>query len=102
MSGFTDDGWGYVYSGNPTGTLVDGYHSITFNAYGFAQFDSVTVNYYYDGFDYVLVEDVFYYDGSVLVQTLADVNLATTVADLNDSTWFVRFSDTLGPEGPSF
>jgi hypothetical protein len=37
MSGFTDDGWGYVYSGNPTGTLYAGYNSITFNAYGFAQ-----------------------------------------------------------------
>jgi Ca2+-binding RTX toxin-like protein len=92
MSGFTDDGWGYVYSGNPTGTLYAGYNSITFNAYGFAQFDSVTVNYYYDGQNYVFVEDVLYYEGSALVQTLADVNIETTVTDLNYSTWYVRFN----------
>jgi len=92
MSGYTDDGWGYVYSGNPSGTLYPGYHTITFDAYGFAQFDSVTVNYYHDGFNYVLIEDVFYYQGFDLVQTLADVNMETTISDLNSPTWFVRFN----------
>jgi serralysin len=92
MSGFTDDGWGYVYSGNPSGTLIQGYNSITFNASGFYEFNSVTVNYYFNGLDYVIVEDVFYYNGLTLVQTLADVNIATTLADLNTPVWFVRFN----------
>lgn len=92
MSGFTDDGWGHISSGNPSGTLQQGYHTITFNAYGFHAFDSVVVNYYHDGFNYVLVEDISYYDGFTLVQTLSDVNIATTIADLNAPSWYVRFN----------
>ncbi|WP_262267170.1 MULTISPECIES: calcium-binding protein [Microvirga] len=92
MWDFTADGWGYIPSPNPSGVLNPGYNSITFNAYGFEQYDNVTVNYYYDGYDYVVVEDVFYYDGSTLVQTLGDLNIQTTVADLNAPEWYVRFN----------
>jgi hypothetical protein len=70
MSGFTDDGWGYVNSGNPSGNLIQGYNAITFNAYGFYEFNSVTVNYYFDGINYVVVEDVFYYNGITLALQL--------------------------------
>ncbi|MGF9763629.1 calcium-binding protein [Microvirga sp. 0TCS3.31] len=92
MSDFNEDGWGYIESVNPSGTLYSGYNSITFDAYGFAEYDNVTVNYYYDGDDYVVVEDVFYYEGSTLVQTLADVNIQTTFADLDAPAWYVRFN----------
>jgi Ca2+-binding RTX toxin-like protein len=92
MSDFSPDGWGYIESPNPSGTLYAGYNSITFNAYGYEAYDNVTVNYYYNGYDYVLVEDVFYYDGGTLVQTLGDVNIQTTVADLNAPAWYVRFN----------
>jgi Ca2+-binding RTX toxin-like protein len=92
MSDFTDDGWGYIPSPNPSGVLVPGYNSISFNAYGFYSYDNVTVNYYYDGYNYVVVEDVFYYEGSTLVQTLADINVATTLTDLNAPSWYVRFN----------
>jgi serralysin len=92
MSDFSSDGWGYIEAPNPSGTLYPGYNSITFNAYGYEAYDNVTVNYYYDGYDYVLVEDVLYYDGGTLVQTLGDVNIQTTVADLNAPVWYVRFS----------
>jgi Ca2+-binding RTX toxin-like protein len=92
MSGFNEDGWGYIESVNPSGTLYSGYNSITFNAYGFAEYNNVTVNYYYDGYDYVVVEDIFYYEGTTLVQTLADVNIETTLADLTAPAWYVRFN----------
>jgi Ca2+-binding RTX toxin-like protein len=92
MSGFTDDGWGYMASGNPSGDLFYGYNTIYFNAYGYSQFNSVTVNYWYDGYNSVVVEDIYYYQGSTLVQTLESVNMATTLADLNTPYWYVRFN----------
>jgi serralysin len=92
MSDFNEDGWGYIGPVNLSGMLAPGYNTINFDAYGFDDYDSATVNYYYDGYNYVVVEDIFYYDGATLVQAVADVNIQTTVTDLNAPAWYVRFN----------
>lgn len=92
MWDFDGDGWGYISPIEISGVLVPGSHSVTFDAYGSDDHDSLTVNYYYDGYDHVVVEDVLYYDGSTLVQALADLNIQFTVADLVAPAWYVRFN----------
>jgi Ca2+-binding RTX toxin-like protein len=92
MSGYNSDGWGSMYSVNPSGTLYQGYNNIIFDAYGFWQYDALGVNYYHDGVNYVEMEDIWYFQGVTPVQKLDDVYIQTTLTSLNSPIWNVRWN----------
>jgi Ca2+-binding RTX toxin-like protein len=93
MSDYTDSGWGYIPADRMTGTLYPGSNTIVFDAYGYASFDSLGFNYFhYDDGDSVLIEDIYYFQGNDPVLTLDDVDILTTIEDLNAPAWYVRFN----------
>jgi Ca2+-binding RTX toxin-like protein len=93
MSGYADNGWGYMPADVLTGTLFTGYNTIYFDAYGYASFDTLGVNYYlYDDEYSVFLKDIYYFQGDEAVLKLDDVNIHTTIGDLNASYWYVRFN----------
>lgn len=93
MSGYNSAGWGYMPADPLSGTLYTGYNTIIFDAYNYASFDAVGVNYYlYDDLNTVILEDIYYFQGDTPVLKLDDINILTTVADLNSSAWYVRFN----------
>jgi len=93
MSGYTDSGWGYMPADLLTGTLYPGYNTIGFDSYGYSSFDGLGINYFlYDDGNTVLLEDIYYFQGSDPVLKLDDVNILTTIDDLNSTAWYVRFN----------
>jgi Ca2+-binding RTX toxin-like protein len=97
MSGFNSAGWGYAPSDNLTGTLYRGYNTIIFDAYGYDNFSAMGVNYYlYSDYNTVELEDIYYFQGSIPVLKLDNVNILTSIDDLNASAWYVRYNQ--GPD----
>jgi Ca2+-binding RTX toxin-like protein len=93
MSGYSSDGWGYMPADSLSGTLYEGYNTIIFDAFGYASFDAIGMNYYlYSDLNTVIIEDLYYFQGSSAVLTLDDINILTTISDLNASAWYVRFN----------
>ena len=93
MSGYTESGWGYMPADLITGTLYSGYNTIVFDSYGYASFDGLGFNYFlYDDDDTVALEDVYYFQGDEAVLSLDDVDILTTITDLNSAAWYMRFN----------
>ncbi|MBF9194864.1 calcium-binding protein [Microvirga terrestris] len=93
MSGYTDEGWGYMPADRLTGTLYQGYNTIIFDAYGYASFDALGVNYFlYNDNNTLLLEDMYYFQGGEAVLKIDDVNIQTTISDLNSAAWYVRLN----------
>lgn len=93
MSGYADDGWGYMPADSLSGTLYPGSNNIIFNAFGYESFDAMGINYFlYNDGNTIILEDIWYFQGSTPVLKLDDVNLLSTIADLNATSWYVRFN----------
>jgi Ca2+-binding RTX toxin-like protein len=100
MSGFDDEGWGFVGDLNLSGTLqYGGPHIIAFASFGYANHDEMSFNYFLedddpsgDDYDTLLIEDIIYYDNDVPVLSMLDVNIFTTIADLNSPLLSVKYN----------
>jgi Ca2+-binding RTX toxin-like protein len=93
MSGYSDEGWGYMPADRLTGTLYQGYNTIIFDANGYASFDALGVNYFLhtDG-NTLILEDIYYFQAGEAVLKLDDVDVHTSISDLNAAAWYVRLN----------
>jgi Ca2+-binding RTX toxin-like protein len=93
MSGYSDEGWGYMPADRLTGTVYQGQNTIIFDAYGYASFDALGIKYFlYPDGNTLVLEDIIYFRGGEIVYSIDNVNLQTTISDLNSTSWYVRFN----------
>jgi serralysin len=100
MSGYDDEGWGFVGDLNLSGTLqFGGPHTIWFDSFGYMTHDEMAFKYYmyddYSGgadYDTVVIEDLMYFDNGETVLSLLDVDIHTTISALNSPSFYVTYN----------
>jgi Ca2+-binding RTX toxin-like protein len=93
MSGTNSAGWSFVTSDpSVTEELVydDGSFAI-FDVYGSYVIDQYGVSYATDGYNIVVYDVLFRYQGTDIL-SIENLNLYTTVSDLEAGAWFVRLN----------
>lgn len=93
MSGTSPSGWSFV-SANPyieTAKTYDDGATVMFDVYGSSLVDQYTALYWSNGYD-VIIDDLLYENNGRAVLSIEDLNLYTTVDELNGYDWYVALN----------
>lgn len=93
MSSTSSTGWAFLQP-NPyvtTDLLYDDGQTAAFDVFGSDLIDYFSVTYWSDGYD-IIVDDLHYEWDGYTVLSIKDLNLETTIDDLEQNSWFVSLN----------
>src|SRR3954468_3490971 len=93
MSTTSSSGWAFI-SANPnvsTELVSDTGSTAVYDVYGNAFIDRFTANCWSDGY-HIVLDDLYYQDDGYRILSIEDLNLQTTIDDLEGNAWFVTMN----------
>lgn len=98
MSATDSNGWAFLTADPSVTTYLaetvsygDGVEISTYDVYGSSQVDEFQAKYWTDGYTAV-IHDVIYKDAGYNILSITDLNLYTTVDDLDANDWYVSLN----------
>lgn len=98
MSTTSSTGWSFM-TANPAVTTdlaelveyADGTEIAAYDVYGSSLIDEFTAEYWSNGYD-VIIDNLYYQDAGYAVLSITDLNLQTTVDELEGNDWYVTLN----------